>query len=753
MAERAPAGTTTGVAGLDLRPLLDPESIAVVGASPRGGFAASVFENVARSFRGRLYAVNPNYAAAFGRPCYPSCGALPEAVDCAAIAVRRERVLAALDDAIAAGARAAVVYASGFAEADAEGAALQAALVERARAARIPVAGPNCMGFINVPSGALAMAYHLPEDLQPGPVAAIIQSGSVCYALTHNDLGIGFNVLVSAGNEAVVTAADYVAYAAARPDTRAIVCFLETIRAPERFLRAVAAARARRIPVIVLKVGRSQLGRRLALAHTGALVGSDAAYDAVFRKAGIVRVDTLNELFATVEAFLPGVLPAGDGAAFVTDSGGERLLVADLAEELGVRFAELAPATRAALDAILPFPAEVHNPLDAWGLGDAETAYPRCLEALVRDPEVHAVVLATDMVRGAPESRIYADAALAVARRTPDKLVAVLSHTSYGLDAAEIARARAGGVAVLRGTESGLRALGHLMRFAAHLRAEGRPRHPALPRRRAARRPAGAAGDPGPAARRRALREWRHPVFPEYQAKRLLEQYGLPVTREHLVYTADEAVQAAQALGFPVCLKLNSPALSHRTDVGGIVLDVAAEAGVRDAFGRLAAILDGRGLTGRDHGVVVQEMLPRGTEVLLGMNRDPDFGPVIALGLGGVWAEAYRDVAVELPPLGADEVLGMIRRLRGRDLLLGGRGQPPADVDALVALALDFSRFVEDWADDLEAADLNPVIVYPAGASGRAPGDGAGGPVRGGVRVADALLVRRRAGGPALRAD
>ncbi|MBX6342015.1 MAG: CoA-binding protein, partial [Thermomicrobiaceae bacterium] len=425
-----------------MRCLLAPRAVAVFGASRRRRMARTVVTNLRDAgFRGGIYPIHPTEASIDGIRCYRALAELPEAPDCAVIALSPENTLAAFREAAAAGVQAAVILGSGFAEAGGRGAEIQSEIARLARERGMAVCGPNCLGLVTPGPRATLTGYHVPADLAPGEVAAVLQSGSAFWALLHNTRGIRFNTIVSSGNEATLTAFDYLDAALDDPSTRLLVAFLESVRDADAFLRVAARARARRVPIVVLKVGRSDAGRASVVAHTGALAGSDAVFDGVCAQEGIIRVDTLDELYDVCELLLAGRLPAGDRVAAITDSGGEKTLILDWGERVGLRFPDLSPETRAALRQVLAPYVPVANPLDAWGSGDFDVIYPAALRALAADDGVDVVVLGTDMVRDTEEAALYGRAMLALRAET-DKPIAVVTNQANGLDAEVVGRRR-----------------------------------------------------------------------------------------------------------------------------------------------------------------------------------------------------------------------------------------------------------------------------------------------------------------------
>ena len=685
--------------------LLRPASLTVVGASD-GGIAELTVENLRQGgYSGPIYPVHPRRAEAYGLPCYPSIAALPGPVDCAVVAVNRQNSVRVLEDLVEAGIQAAVVYASGFADGGTEGKALQQRLVEVAHAAGIAVCGPNCMGLVHVPSGARLTGYHLPPAMRPGHVAAIMQSGSVFFALAHNTRGLRFNYLISSGNEAVTDLCDHLEAVLADPQTRVVALFVEGIRHPERFLALVEQAHRQEVPVLVLKVGRSQTGARFAVAHTGALAGSDAVFTAVCQAHGLHRVHDIDELMDLAGAFATGMrLPSGPGVAAVTDSGGERTLLADLAEDIGVSFPPLAPATQQALAGVLPFPDSIANPLDAWGIGDARTAYPQCLRLLAEDPAIDVVALSTDAVDGSPEAGIYADSVIETARLT-DKTVVLLSNVSSGQDEPGVARALAAGVPVLRGSVTGLRVITHLI--AAGRRRQRAPSVPYV---------SPLAADELAQLRAELTARGRRgeTMLDEYGAYAVLARYDIPIARHILVHSREEALAAGAALQAPLVLKICSARLQHKTDAGAVALGLRDAEEVGAAYERQAArfaqLDEGSGVPG-----LVQEMVAGGLETIVGLSRDPQWGLVLAFGLGGVLVEVLKDIQFALPPLDAESVDRLLSEIKAAPLLHGHRGTPPRDLQALRASMLGLSALAMDLGDLIEEVDINPLLALPAG--------------------------------------
>lgn len=696
--------------------LLRPRSVAVVGASPRRRMARTVLANLRRfGYRGTVWAVHPSGQPVEGFPCFRSIGELPAVPDCAVIALSPENTLIAFRELVERGVKAAVILGSGFGEAGPEGQRIQAELVSLAEEHGVAVCGPNCLGLIVPDEGVTLTGYHLPEDLASGAVAGVVQSGSVFWSLAHNTRGIHFRYLVSSGNEAVLDAAEYLAAALEDPAVKLLVAFLETVRNGPRLLEVVEEAHRRGVPVVVLKVGRSEAGRAAVLAHTGALAGSHEVVAGVLNQYGVIRVDTLDELYDVVEFLLAGRLPATNRVGAVTDSGGEKTLILDWGERVGIAFPPLDVQTAERLRGVLAPYVPISNPLDAWGAGNFEEVYPVALRALADDPAVDTVVLGTDMVRETEEAQLYAQALLELSRYTA-KPIAVVTNQANGLDNTAVSMLRSASIPVLQGTEYGYRAIARAAWY-RHWRERPRPQ-PQRPREL----------DELRAALSRALRS--SPILGEYEAKRLFALIGLRHPRERLVQRLEEALAAAEELGYPVVLKAVGPHLLHKTERGAVRLGIGGPRELERAWlemsERIAEFQPG-GVTG----FLVQEQVPPGLEVILGCHDDPTFGMVVSVGLGGVLVELLRDVVYRRAPITAEEAEEMLSELRGAALLAGYRGKAPRDRAALVDALVQFSWFAQAGEGLIEVAEANPLIVGEDGA---------------GAWVVDGLVVARHHG-------
>ncbi len=690
-----------------LSAMLEARSVALVGASPRdGSLGQRMISEMARSSpTPRSYLVNPRYTEIAGTRCYASLADLPEEpIDLVLLAVPDTALEEQLTLAARRGDRSAVIYGSAFDPPGPRPAgqpSLRDRLTATARAAGMAVCGAGCMGFVNVTRGLRAVGYVEPDPLPAGPVALVTHSGSVFSAMLRTRRGLGYTVAVSSGQELVTSAAEYADWALGNEETRVLALVLEAVRDASRLRAVLAAAAARDIPVVLLTAGRSARGRAMVSAHSGALAAADGGWEALARGYGVHRVGDLAELADTLELFAIGRrAPGGTGIATVHDSGLERAYVADVADELGVPFAAIGEPATARLAGLLDPGLEPANPLDIWGTGArAQEQLSGALTALAGDPAVAAVALAVDLVHEYDGDQSYPDAVTEAARHT-SKPVLVLSNLPTSIDPDVAARLRAGGIPVLEGTRTGLLALGHLLDHGLLRHRHGLSPHLPPPASHAP------SIDPGRRARWTALLATGEADGTALGG--LLRDYGIAVARSRGAVSEAGALAAAAELGYPVVLKTDEPGIAHKSDAGGVLLGLACPAALAAAYQDLAERLGRR--------VLVCETIPAGPELSLGLARDHELGPLLVVGAGGVLVELLADRAVALPPVGPEQARAMVAELRMAALLAGARGQPAADLDAVVAAITGLSQLAAELGDALEALDINPLICGPHGA-------------------------------------
>jgi acetate---CoA ligase (ADP-forming) len=714
--------------------LLHPQRIAIVGASPRPGYARSIHNAlVAGGYTGELIPINPRYDDVLGLRAYPTLAAVPGRVDLAVVVVSNRLVFDVLDDCERAGVGAVSLIASGFAEAtaDAGGEERQRRIREFALRTGIRVSGPNCLGNISVPNRMNAASGPYFAPLPRGPVAAVLQSGLLSYSLVvpSADRGIGFTYVVTSGNEADLTSVDYLRYFIEDDETRVIGCFVEQFKDPAGFLEVAELAAERRKPIVVLKVGRSVGGQRAARAHTGSLVGSDDIAAAVMRQHGVIRVNSMDEMIETLAVFHTRKLPKGDGVGAVFMSGGAAGMVSDLGQDIGLRFPPLAPETVERLSRIIPDYGTIDNPLDTTGgVWTQPGAFQASFRAMAGDPGVDIILYGRPFPGRMDANADMEEFPTSLPAEHPDKLFFMMSlvtgrhrEKNYPYEMMVDPIDSLDGIPFLQGTENSMRAIRSLTGYAEFQRSrDERREHPDT--------------DEAVAAIARGIvLAASGGSLSERESKRLLALYGIPVTREEIAATAGEAVARSREIGYPVALKIESGDIPHKTEAQGVLLNQGTDSDVAAGFQQI--IDNARAFAPDAHltGVLVQEMMRPGHEMLLGMSQDPDFGPAIAAGFGGVWVETLRDTSIGVPPLTMRDAWSMLQSLRGYPILegSGARGAAPADLDALADILTRFSQLCVDLADLVEEIDINPLVVFEHG---------------GGARVVDCLIVPRGGG-------
>lgn len=696
----------------DLLRLIDPRSVAVIGASERpGAFGARAMANLA-AFKGKVWPVNARYDTIGGRPCYAAVADLPEAPDLAIVTVAQPAVEEVVRACADAGVGGAVVFASGYAETGHEDLRrAQDRLSAVARESGMRILGPNCAGFVNFTS-ALGAAFSSSLNLRHSgapAVGLVSQSGALGYSLSQAvEHGAAFSHLLTVGNSCDVDIADLVSFLADEPACQAIACLYEGMREPQRLLAAAIQARDAGKPLILYKIATGAEGAASALSHTGALAGSADVQRAIFERAGAVWTQSWAEFTEFPGFFANAPLPLGGGTAVITTSGGAAIIAADIAEARGEALPQPAPDTIAILESRIPEFAAARNPCDITAQVLNDPACLRdCVEALLADDTYDALIVAQTRATGYVTDRVRMFGELARKHGKPICLV-WLTQWLEGPGSTEVEDEP--GVAIFRSMENCFSAL------EAWRRRKARPAAPAgrLSAPDAAVRAAGSLD--GAAGR----------VVGEHAAKNALAAYGIPVARELLVQDEEAAVAAAKRLGGAVALKLVSPDLPHKTEAGVVHLALDDEAAVRTAFRAIADAAARIEPAPAVDGVLVQAMAGPGLELVVGMHSDPSFGPMIMVGLGGVFVEVMRDTVLSPVPVSRAEALDMLRSLRARRLFEGFRGAGPVDLGSVADLVARVSEFAADHADELAEMDLNPVICTGNGAV-----------------VVDALIVRK----------
>ncbi len=721
--ETAQAATPT----IDLRPLFAPRSIAVVGASPRSWIAETVRDNLrVMGSDTRCHFVNPKYDQLHDQPCYPSLDALPERPDIAVVALNPLRAAMVTRDAAAAGVPVVIIPGGGVVEGGAAAAAMQDEVGAIARQHGLALVGPNCMGVVDFTANSAAYIGDVSPYLPRGGVAGIAQSGSVTDAFIHSGARVGFSRIISCGSEVVLDVCDYLAFCLDDPETSSVILFVEGFKRPERFLALADRALALGKPIMAVKVGRSDQAQAAAIAHSGSMAGEARVTDAALDAAGVIRCGDLDELLETAE-LVEGTRRTGRGVGrgrtgVVTVSTGEASLIADLAPRTGIDLPPIPESARAAILDALPTMGYIGNPLDPWGAGDPAAAYGACFEAMAVSGAYDVLVLVHDF----PYQSMPAEVAtandvtmplLAATRDRPQILPVYVSLTSgdHPPETKAVLDEHGAGAPLLRGAVEAFGAIASLTRWGS--RRERRLR--TGPWRDgwlglAADRTsygteidaASIAATQRPPIARRAL--------PERESLELLREAGLAVTAAVAVPDADAAVEAARPLaGHAVAVKLDVVGVAHKSDLGLVRLGVVGDDAIRAAATELLDAGRRHGLDSR--GLVIQPMADPGLELIVGMHRDPLFGPAVMVGLGGVFTEVLDDVAIRLAPLRHDDARDMLDDLRGRRILDGLRGRPGVDRDAVADLLAALGDLAVRRPDIVEV-DMNPVIANASSA-------------------------------------
>ncbi|HEY1665529.1 MAG TPA: acetate--CoA ligase family protein [Trebonia sp.] len=685
-----------------VRQLFNPRSVALIGATDKSRWSWSIFGNLKlHGFAGPVYLVNPRGIPVHGQESYARVADLPGPVDLAFVMVPTSAVLSVLAEVADAGIPSVVLLTSGFAEVGAAGAELERQVVDLARRRGLTILGPNGNGYIN--AAASITPYGLPIDkpLLSGPVGVVLQSGALAssvltFAQSRN---VGVSLLVSMGNESMVSMTDVMRYLIDDDATRVIALFIESVRRPDEFLALAREALAKGKPVVAIKVGRSQAGARVARAHTGSLVGDDAVVDAVFRQNGVIRVDSLEDLIITAGLLAEtGPLP-GNRFGFITASGGASEIIADRAEDEGIEIPEFAPDTVERLRRVVPEFAATQNPVDVTGYILINRDLMRnALAAVQDDPGLDALVLVSDLPRTAPPDpapiiEMFRQSSEAL-RQTAKPLIVMgntlTDITPFGRDVAR----QTGYPGVLGGIHHGLTALGRAVRWSA-LHRSAAQQAPAVPQPT-------------------AVPELEVPDQPgsswsEHRAARFLAAHGIPVVPSALVISPEQAADTAAAVGYPVVVKLAADGIEHKSDIGGVKIGLGSAAEVRAAYADVVAA--GRAAGADVQGALVQPQRAGGIELLVGVVTDPAWGQVLAVGLGGVWVEILADTALSVLPVDRARVLQALRSLRGARLFDGPRGTAKADLDAVADAITAVADLAQRLGDRLEALEVNPLLV------------------------------------------
>jgi acetyltransferase len=690
------SGTDTRIDALEpLDAIFRPRSIAVIGASRRrGSIGHEILHNlVEHEFQGVVFPVHPTAEVIHSIKAYPSVLEIPDPVDLAVVVVPHRHVLQVAEECGRKGVRGLVVITAGFREVGGEGVDREEALLEIVRRYEMQLVGPNCMGVINTEPDVSMNATFAPTFPPPGPIGFMSQSGALGVTILDHarELGLGVSMFVSVGNKADVSGNKMIDYWSRDERTRLIVMYNESFGDPRRFTR-LARRVTKEKPILAVKAGRTRTGARAASSHTGALAGMDVAVDALFEQCGVIRATTLEELFDFAMAFSNQPVPRGDRVAIITNAGGPGILTADACESLGLEIAPLTEETRARLRAEVPEEASVQNPVDLIASADAAT-YRAALDIVLEDPGIDAAIAIFVPPVQVDAGEVAAGIAETVDRHDKTVLGCLMGKKGVHVGITELKRHR---IPAFMFPESAARALAAMCRYRRwRERPLGEPVDFEVDRERAAAAIVSARHDG---------RE--HLSLAEVED--VLGAYGIPLVDSRFAATADAAVAAAEELGWPVALKVESAAIVHKTDVGGVRLGLEDAGELRAAFAEIESAVG----AGRMEGVRVQRMVEGGRETVIGMTNDRLFGPLIMFGLGGIHVEVLGDVAFRIAPVSAIDAAEMVRSLRGYALLSGVRGERAVAFDALEEAILRVSQLVLELPEIAEM-DVNPFLAFP----------------------------------------
>jgi len=693
---------------LRLSSLFKPNFLAVVGASEKLGPGLQVIENLHKlGFKGKIIPVNPKYKKVLGIKCFPSLTAAKEyglPVDMVAILLGRNNVLPVMEEAVTIGVKVAWSFAAGFGETGEEGKELENRLRNLCADNDVLFLGPNCVGYLNPNDKTGTFSAPAPKEIKGGNIGMVTQSGYLGLAVANNSRGLGFGLICTTGNEVGVDATDCIDYMLDDEGIDVVLAFIEQFRRPNKLIEVAWKAKEKGKPIVLIKVGKSTIAQRATITHTGALAGSDDVQDALFEKLGIIRVYDFDEMFETAELLskVKSKIPKGKNVFAATLSGGVISLIGDLSDSLNINFPPWSEEGKAKLRGILPDFSSIANPLDAWGSGRIEKTYLPCLQAAVDQPQADIILVVQDVPGGmsrrqVEQYKVVAKAAVEVAKKT-EKPVIMLNNQSSGFNKEIRNIMEAGNVPLLQGTREGLIAVSNLIKYAEFLRKpvpvftvkHNDSAHKMLPE-----------GDA---------------VLTEFESKKLVAQYGIPVTKEYLCHSKDEVLKKAEEFGYPLVMKLMSKNIQHKTEAGVVKLNIRNSEEAEQAYDEVihnATIYNPNAIV---QGVLCYRMIEEPVaEAIVGVLSDPYFGPAVIFGLGGILVEIFKDRALLIPPFEREEVRRAIYSIKGSKLLYGFRGKPEGDIEALIEVILKVGEIAADVAGRIDALDINPLLILPKG--------------------------------------
>ena len=704
----------------ELSPLLNPESVAIIGVSKSPTrIGGRLFKYLSKhGYEGRLALVNPKYQELNGVTCYPAISDIPFPIDCALIAVPEKHVLPVLRECADSNVKATVIFSSGFAEMGDSGKEAQNKIKELARTKNLRVCGPNCIGLINFNNRvALSFSQLLEIDnLIPGNIGFISQSGALGGSLVNRalDNNIGLSYFISSGNEADLEVSDYIKHLVLHDEkTKVIAAVIEGFKDGAKFIEAAELALEHRKPLIVLKIGETEVGKKAAASHTGSLTGSDSVIDAVFNQKGVIRVHNYDELFQTASLFSKGRIPKGNKVGILTSTGGGGIIMADYYTKMGLTVPDPSPKTKELASKEIAAFGKVANPFDLTGqiFSDPEM-FKRCMKLFVEDNNFDIIQVNVSMVAG--QSSEQRGSMLLESIQGSSKPI-VTWWAAGSLSEPGIKVLNGSEVALFRSPERCATAVKSLVKYYQHLESRS-DRTPSIPDFDSATS----------LERAKELLAAADTNLSEHQSKELLSLYGIPVTREQVVTSPHEAIRFAEEIGFPVVLKIDSPDILHKSEARAIRLGVGSKEEILQCYDEIIKNAEKYDPDAKVNGVLVQEMIQDGTEVMIGMSQDPQFGPTIAFGMGGIFVEILKDISLRVAPLSKFDAEQMVNEIKGYPILQGIRGKKRSDIEAIVDILLRVARLAEDCRNTISEIDINPLIVFDEGQ---------------GVKALDALVV------------
>ncbi len=680
---------------------LSPKSIAIIGASDkRGSVGATITSNIMNGFKGIVYPVSPSRPTVFYKTAYKSVMDIPKPVDLAVIVINNLLVADVLEECGKKKVKGVIIITAGFKEVDEEGAKREQKLKDIAKKYKIQIIGPNCLGVMNLDPKTMMNSTFLKVTPKSGKIALVSQSGAICAALVEDASaqGIGFSAVVSMGNKAAMSEVDILKMLANHNQTKVIVMYLEDMGDGQEFLKVCKnITKKLKKPVLVLKSGRSPEGAKAAMSHTGALMGSDEIYDALLKQSGAIRVDTMEELFDYATAFSKQPLPSKGELVIVSNAGGPAIISTDACSRLGIKMANI-ESIRPKINAVIPPWGSSRNPVDI--VGDADfNRFSNVLDRVLAHPNVGSVI-SMCTPSGTLNYDKLAQVIVSMSKKHKKTMLASLMGLDEGITNREILAA--GDVPYYTYAEGAIRTLAAMLKFANWIKTpEGK-----IPKFKVDKLKAKKIFD--------KVKKEKRPNLLEEEGQEVLKAYGLPLPKSALAKTEADAIKIAKQIGYPVVMKIASPQIIHKSDAGGVKVNLTNDSEIQEAFKTIIANAKKYNKNAEIKGVLIVEMVKGGKELIIGSKLEPGFGPVIMLGMGGIYVEVLKDVTFKLAPVTDKEADDMIASIKTQKLLQGVRGEKPSDIAKLSECIQRLSQLVTDFKE-IKELDMNPVLVMEKG--------------------------------------